>query len=230
MLFEIATTSLMAGLVGYSYLKKNGMTETEKIQKIFVNCDLVIKEKEGDKKSIKTPQLYRKKKHDWGTEYVYRIPLGLSLQDFERKINNLRDGLNSKKANIELSDLLQINWRSNVIQQLKDIIQNRKNSEKDVELSYDGMLHVKVLGKSLPISLKFNDSMLGQCIDWEIPLGQTRYGFIHHDMERGHITLAGATRKGKTVFLKLLITSLIIQQPDNVKLTLIDLKGGLAFT
>nr|WP_272893719.1 FtsK/SpoIIIE domain-containing protein [Heyndrickxia oleronia] len=49
-------------------------------------------------------------------------------------------------------------------------------------------------------------------------------------MERSHITLAGATRKGKTVFLKLLITSLIYQQPENVKLSLIDLKGGLAFT
>ena len=56
--------------------------------------------------------------------------------------------------------------------------------------------------KALPINLKFDESILGRCIDWEIPLGITRYGFIKHDMERGHITLAGATRKGKNSLFK----------------------------
>ncbi|MGM0903037.1 MAG: FtsK/SpoIIIE domain-containing protein [Bacillota bacterium] len=226
MFFEITTTTLMAGLVGFSYFKKSGLNDADKIQKIALNCGLTIKEGE----EIKTIQLYRKKKHDWGREYIYRIPLGLSFQDFEKRIHHLRDGLNSKKMFIELNDILEINWRKNIFEQIKGIIQNRELIQKDVELEYDGMLHIKILKNPLPINIPFATDMLGQCIDWEIPLGQTRYGFIHHDMERGHITLAGATRKGKTVLLKLIITSLINQNPDYTKLTLIDLKGGLAFS
>jgi len=226
MLFEITTTSLMAGLVGYSYLKKNGLSDVDKIQKICLNCGLTIKEGSD----TKTIQLYRKKKYDWGTEYVYRIPLGLSFQDFEKRIHHLRDGLNSKKSVIELSDLLKLNFRTNIIKQVQNVIKNRKHLQKDVELEYDGMLHIKVLSNPLPVNLLFDESLLSKCKGWQIPLGQTRYGFIHYDMERGHITLAGSTRKGKTVFLKLLITSLIYRQSNNTKLTLIDLKGGLAFT
>jgi DNA segregation ATPase FtsK/SpoIIIE, S-DNA-T family len=227
MLFEVVTTTLLGGLAGFSYLKKSGLSnDAEKIQKICLNCGLTVREGE----ELKTIQLFRKNKHDWGTEYVYRIPLGLSFQDFEKKINNLRDGLNNKKTYFDLKDILQIDLSSNIIRQIKDIIQNRKHMQKDIELEYDGMLHVKVLTNPLPVNFPFTKDLLGQCIDWEVPLGQSRYGMLHHDMERGHITLAGATRKGKTVFLKLLITSLINQQPDNTKLTLIDLKGGLAFS
>jgi len=126
--------------------------------------------------------------------------------------------------------LLKLNFGTNIIKQIQNVIKNRKHLQKDVELEYDGMLHIKVLCNPLPVNLLFDEALLNECKGWQIPLGQTRYGFTHHDMERGHITLAGATRKGKTVFLKLLITSLISQQPDYTKLTLIDLKGGLAFT
>ncbi|WP_182480534.1 FtsK/SpoIIIE domain-containing protein [Peribacillus asahii] len=226
MLFEIATTSLMAGLVGYSYLKKNGLSDVDKIQKICLNCGLTIKE--GN--DIKTIHLYRKKRHDWGMEYVYRIPLGLSFHDFEKRLNHLRDGLNNKKSTIELSDLFKLNFKTNIIKRVKDILNNGKYMQKDVELEYDGMLHIKVLNQPLPVELFFDEELFSKCNEWQIPLGQTRYGFTYHDTERGHITLAGATRKGKTVFLKLFITSLIHQQPENTKLTLIDLKGGLAFT
>ncbi|MFF2449395.1 FtsK/SpoIIIE domain-containing protein [Neobacillus sp. NPDC058068] len=226
MLFEISTSLVMGGLVGYSYLKKSGLSDADKIQRICLNCGLTVKEEDD----LKTIQLFRKQRHEWGTEYVYRIPLGLSFNDFEKKINHLRDGLNNKRSAFEIKDLKQINFHENVIRQIKAIIRNRKHLQKDIELSYDGMLHIRVLSNPLPVNLPFQNEMLGKCIDWEVPLGQTRYGFIHHDMERGHITLAGATRKGKTVFLKLLITTLTHQNPENTKLTLIDLKGGLAFS
>jgi DNA segregation ATPase FtsK/SpoIIIE, S-DNA-T family len=227
MFFEVLTTTFLGGLAGFSYLKRSGLSnDAEKIQKICLNCGLTVKEGEN----LKTIQLFRKKNHDWGTEYVYRIPLGLSFLDFEKKINNLRDGLNNKRTYFDLKDFLRIDLSLNIIRQLKDIIQNRKHMQKDIELEYDGMLHVKVLTNPLPVNFPFTNDLFGQCIDWEVPLGQSRYGMLHHDMERGHITLAGATRKGKTVFLKLLITSLIHQQPNNTKLTLIDLKGGLAFS
>lgn len=226
MLFEIITTSVAAGLVGMSFFKRSDLDDGEKIKKISVNCGLYVKE--GSE--IKTMQLYRKRYHDWGKEYVYRIPLGLSFSDFEKKINHIRDGLNNQKGRIDFMSFSKLDIKSNLIKQIKGIYEDRFISEKDIELSYDGMLHIRVLDRHMPSKVLFDEQMLGQCIDWEIPLGETRYGFILHDMERGHITLAGATRKGKTVFLKLLITSLICNQPENAKLTLIDLKGGLAFT
>jgi DNA segregation ATPase FtsK/SpoIIIE, S-DNA-T family len=226
MLFEILSTSAAAALVGFSYFKRSELDDGEKIRKIALNCGLFVKEG----KEIRTMQLYRKKKHEWGVEYVYRIPLGMSLTDFEKKMENLRDGLNNRKNPLNFKSFLHLNFKELIIPQIKQIFRDRYVSDKDVELKYDGMLHVKVLDRHIPNKIYFNIDMLGECIDWEIPLGETRYGFINHDMERGHITLAGATTKGKTVFLKLIITSLIHQQPENTKLTLIDLKGGLAFT
>jgi DNA segregation ATPase FtsK/SpoIIIE, S-DNA-T family len=226
MLFEVITTSVAAGLVGMSYFKRSDLDDGEKIKKIAINCGLYVKE--GSE--IKTMQLYRKKSHEWGIEYIYRIPLGLSFSDFEKKIGHLRDGLNNRKGSLDMKSFTKLNLKDNIVKQIKEIYGNRYTSDKDLELTYDGMLHIKVLDHHIPSKLLFDNSMLGQCIDWEIPLGETRYGFINHNMERGHITLAGATTKGKTVLLKLMITSILHQNPDHTKLTLIDLKGGLAFT
>ncbi|MBU8733421.1 cell division protein FtsK [Cytobacillus oceanisediminis] len=226
MLFEIVSTSAAVSLLGLSYLKRSELDDGEKIKKIALNCGLYVKEG----KEVKSMQLLRKARHEWGTEYIYRIPLGLSFSDIQKKADNLRDGLNNRKGRVDLMALTKIDFRSNVISQIKEILQNRFVSEKDIEMSYDGTLHIIVLDREMPANIAFGKTMLGKCIDWEIPLGETRYGFIHHDMEKGHITLAGATRKGKTVFLKLMITALINNQPENTKLTLIDLKGGLAFT
>lgn len=226
MLFEIVSTSAAVSLLGLSYLKRSELDDGEKIKKIALNCGLFVKEG----KEVKSMQLLRKGRHEWGTEYIYRIPLGLSFSDIEKKTDNLRDGLNNRKGRVDLMAFTKIDFRSNIVAQLKELIQKRFVSEKDIEMSYDGTLHIRVLDREMPANFEFKKSMLGKCIDWEIPLGETRYGFIHHDMEKGHITLAGATRKGKTVFLKLMIAALINNQPENTKLTLIDLKGGLAFT
>ncbi|MGQ7114627.1 FtsK/SpoIIIE domain-containing protein, partial [Escherichia sp. TWPC-MK] len=54
---------------------------------------------------------------------------------------------------------------------------------------------------------------------------------IYHDFEKTpHMCVSGMTRFGKTVFLKNIMTSLILQQPDYVKLYVIDLKEGLEFS
>ncbi|WP_339148426.1 MULTISPECIES: FtsK/SpoIIIE domain-containing protein [unclassified Sutcliffiella] len=226
MLFEIITTTVAAGLVGLSYFKNSELDDGEKIKKIAVNCGLYVKEGE----EIKTIQLYRKETREWGKEYVYRIPLGLSFNDFEKRLSNLRDGINNRKGIIDWNIIKKIQYKKGLIHQLKEMMGNRYISDKDVELSFDGMLHIKVLDRHLPSKYDFEVNVLSKEDNWKVPLGESRYGFVNHDLEAGHITLAGATRKGKTVFLKLLITSLILKQPDKVKLTLIDLKGGLAFT
>ena len=43
------------------------------------------------------------------------------------------------------------------------------------------------------------------------------------------MTLGGLTRMGKTVFLKNVVTTLTLAQPERIHLYIIDLKGGLEF-
>lgn len=53
---------------------------------------------------------------------------------------------------------------------------------------------------------------------------------VWHNFEHiPHMTVAGATRWGKTVFLKMLMTYLIEHHGEYVEFYILDLKGGLAF-
>ncbi|HZH59909.1 MAG TPA: hypothetical protein VEY70_10095 [Metabacillus sp.] len=92
MIFELTTSMLAGGLVGFSYYKKNGgaSKDHEKIVRIARNCGLV--NKEG-----KEIRIFRRSKKSNYTEYVYQMPQGLSEQQFLDKINNFQDGLNIKK-------------------------------------------------------------------------------------------------------------------------------------
>lgn len=84
----------------------------------------------------------------------------------------------------------------------------------------------------MPERINYTDlSFVGD--GWKIPVGQIRENneLILHDFETiPHLVLGGATRYGKSNFLNMLITTLLITQPDNVKFSLIDLKGGVEFS
>lgn len=163
---------------------------------------------------------------------MFQIPLGLSFADFERKKHVFEDGLNIKHSTFDFSfaDLKTINLRSNPIPQIKFLLQNKKKERKEIEMFFEGMLKIRVYERPMPERLPFNDSMLSKCHGWEIPVGVSRSGFVPHDFDAiPHMVVAGATRKGKSAFLKLLVTSLIARHPDDVRFTILDLKGGLAF-
>lgn len=219
-------TSLAAGvLVGGTYFSQGN--DAQKIAKICANCGLSIKEN----KSIKTIQLLRRTNFDWGVEYAYRIPLGLAFSDFEKKIDQLQDGLNNKKTVLDISwnDIKNINLRGNIKAQLKALF-DKTQIRKEIELKYDGVLKISVYNTPLPELFPYDESLLNTCHGWKIPIGATRSQVIYHDFEKlQHLIVAGMTRYGKTVFLKMLITTLISKQPKHVKFTLLDLKGGLAF-
>jgi hypothetical protein len=228
MFFEILSSAVMGSVVLYGQLKQ-GKNDAAKLQKIFKNAGLVVYESGPDKTKVqRNAQLYRRKKHEWGTEYVYRIPLGLSFKDFEKKMDHLQDGLNNKKnvLNITFKDLKHLDFKNNLIEQVKDLLNNKKRIQKEIELSYDGMLHVNVFDQPLP---EFIDS-IPESKGWSIPVGMDRKKWVKHDFEKiAHMIVAGMTRYGKSVFLKHLITTLIVRRSKTVKFTLIDLKGGLAF-
>ncbi|WP_061567373.1 FtsK/SpoIIIE domain-containing protein [Geobacillus stearothermophilus] len=226
MVFEILSSLVASGIAATAYFKQHGVGDDKtKIERIAANAGLVSK----DGKQIR---IYRRTKGEGFTEYVFQIPLGLSFADFERKKHVFEDGLNIKRTtfDISLADLKSINLRSNPIPQIKSLLRNKQKQRKEIEMSFDGMLKIRVYDQPMPERLPFSDSMLSQCRGWEIPVGVSRSGFVKHDFDAiPHMVVAGATRKGKSAFLKLLVASLIARHPDNVRFTILDLKGGLAF-
>ncbi|MED1613368.1 FtsK/SpoIIIE domain-containing protein [Bacillus paranthracis] len=177
-------------------------------------------------------QLLRKTRYEWGVEYAYRIPLGLSFSDFEQKMQHLEDGLNhkSKVYDFKLSDFKSLRLRKDILKQIQNIINKKKLVRKEIELSYDGLLKIRVYEKGIPDFVKFEEDMMKQCRGWEVPIGYTRDGLVKHDFDQlAHMISAGMTDMGKSNVLKLIITSLVRNQSENIKLYLIDLKSGLSF-
>ncbi|MFB5932970.1 FtsK/SpoIIIE domain-containing protein [Peribacillus frigoritolerans] len=159
------------------------------------------------------------------------MPLGLELSDFTDRYGKFKDGLNNRSAHrINLKDFLRLKLDRSLPKQLRKIINNREQLRKEIEMEYDGMLIIRVYDKGLRTDLPYTDELLAKVSNWVIPIGVTLREFIRHDFEKLQmLVVAGMTRYGKTVFLKNAITTLIHNEPDNVKFTLIDLKGGLAF-
>lgn len=208
MIFEAASTVLMGGISLYAYLKQNGATnDQQRIQKLFTLSGLNVKH--GGK--TYTAQLVRKKQHDWGVQYVYRIPEGRQFSDYEDKIGILKDGLNNRATKFNLKSILK---------------REKLGGHKEVELSFDGMLHVKVYDQPFPTEIPY---LTEDTKGWRVPLGVKRDGKeVYLDFEKTpHVGLGGATRYGKSNLLNSIIVSLLHTQPNNVEFTFIDLKGGV---
>ncbi|PAD67039.1 hypothetical protein CHH83_20960 [Bacillus sp. 7586-K] len=226
MIFEIGSTIIMSGVAGYAYLKTKGSTsnDADKIQKIFANAGWTGRNGE-------TIRLQRKAKFQGGVEYVYQIPLGFDRRKIEAEKHILEDGLNirHKLFEVDLRDLLKIKLDKTIMQQLKRILANKKIRRKEIDLSFDGMLRIKVYNEGMQDRYDWDESYLMPGT-WSVSIGQTHHGVIRHDFdEHKHLIIAGATGYGKSAILKLIVTSLVLQQPENTNLHLIDLKGGSAF-
>lgn len=67
-------------------------------------------------------------------------------------------------------------------------------------------------------------------MSWKVPVGETYKEMIYHDFDATpHLVGGGTTRYGKTNLIKVIITSLIMNNPNDVELYLIDLKAGVEF-
>lgn len=220
MFFEL----LVAGgvWVGAQYVKsENYGGDKQKLDRIFRKCGLLVKYNGKED----TPKLLRSSSKENHTEYVYRIPEGLGFKEFEKKKHVIEDSLNSNGSKMTLSDLRGVNLKGDYKQQLNDI-QRKKNRQKEIHLTFDKVLKIKVFSEPLTDFLHYDNN----CKGWEIPIGTTRTNFIKHDFEKiMHMVVAGTTRYGKSIFLKNVITTLLLNQPKNSLFTLIDLKGGLTF-
>lgn len=230
MFFEIGSSVIMAGVAGWAYLKNNGpaTNDAEKIQRIFANSGMTIREAG----KIKTIRLHRKRPFQGGTEYIFQLPLGMSAQQVMDNRNVLEDGLNVHQKYLEFDprDLLTVKWDRTAIKQIRHILTNKKIAKKEIDIDFDGMLKIKVYNKPMDDTIEWDGDMLNMGT-WSVVIGYDRTGKpICHDFDKAkHLLIAGATGYGKSVALKLIVTSLILQQEKRVKLNLIDLKGGSAF-
>ncbi|CAM3679955.1 hypothetical protein GCM10009865_47770 [Aeromicrobium ponti] len=227
MLFEILTTGSMLGVMGASYYYKTiSNNDGDKILKIAENCGLYTKEEKI--------RLYRRSynKKSKYTEYVYKIPLGLELHDFTDKYGKFKDGLNNSSVReIELKDFKNLKLNQNILKQIKDIINNRVQLNKEIEFEYDGMLKIRVYDEGLQTQYKFTEDMFKNLNKWEVPLGVSLQNVVKIDFDvASHVLIGGATDMGKSNVLNLIATVLLHNNPENVKFTLIDLKGGLEFS
>lgn len=223
MIFEIVTTSIMGGLALSAMLKKKGLdtNESGKIQRIISLSGLNVK----DGNNTLTTQLIRKKQYDWGWEYKYRIPLGRSFDDYLAKLRVLEDGINNRRKRIKFSDLKNLKFEKNIIQQLQELWKNKLSERKELELDFDGLLIIRVYEKPLPKEVTFSPG-----VDWKVPVGLTREKntFRYHDFEKTpHLILGGATTYGKSNFINSMVNSLLLSEPENVHFYLVDLKGGV---
>ena len=227
MLFEILTTSIMGGIALKAYTKKKGLSTNDsgKIQRIISLSGLNVK----DGKDTLTTQLVRKKQHDWGMEYKYRIPYGRSFEDYVAKQDKLEDGLNNRRKRITLADLKSLKLDEDFIESVRKLTTHKLTDKKEMELSFDGLLTIRVYNEPLPKVIHWKEENLKKNT-WSVLIGSNRNGDIYHDFDkRKHLIIAGATGGGKSVIMKAIITALTLSKPNDVTFSLIDLKGGPAF-
>ena len=100
---------------------------------------------------------------------------------------------------------------------------------KPVELEYKKTLNVKVYNEELPELFPYKE--LPKRLDqWAVPIGKAVNGIVWHNFDHTpHMTIAGTTRFGKTVCLRVVTSYLVECHPDDVEFYIIDLKGGLEF-
>ena len=235
MILEVVSSSIIGGIYLVAKLK-GGESPTNDHQKIKMIANAVGLKKNGQ--SIRIHRKYRPKNKHY-TEYIYQIPLGLSLEDFQEKHQKFEDGLNNKQTRYLLSfnDLKKIDWKElrkinsfkELPEQFKRIFGEKQLIRKSVEMSFDGMLKIKVYDRAMPTYLPFRESVWEQCKKWHVPIGETKDGVHFIRLDDGHAVIAGTTRYGKTTFLHLLITTFLKLHPDEVEFSLIDLKSGLSF-
>lgn len=99
---------------------------------------------------------------------------------------------------------------------------------KPVKVSFvNQKLHIKVYKQTLPNEVKYD---WNKTEGWTLPIGTSLDGPVTHDFDKiPHMTIAGMTRQGKSVLLKLILGHLINNNPDDAEFYILDLKEKLEF-
>jgi DNA segregation ATPase FtsK/SpoIIIE, S-DNA-T family len=143
----------------------------------------------------KYPELLNSKVQESHTTYVYKLPVGLPSEMFEKLTAPLSEALG-----------------------------------KETEYEFkNGVLKLYVYEGDLPEKWNYDDSLIHPGT-WEVPIGKNHKGVLYHDFEKYcHLLNGGVTRFGKTVFMKEVMNTLVLNNPEHVEIYILDLKAGLEF-
>uniref|UniRef100_UPI003019128D FtsK/SpoIIIE domain-containing protein n=1 Tax=Oceanobacillus massiliensis TaxID=1465765 RepID=UPI003019128D len=138
-----------------------------------------------------------------------------------------------KKVRVEGTDVITYSYSLPLgisfsqIETIKDSLED--GLCKDIEIKFNGLLHIVVAQNKLPTKWDYTNNLLNENT-WEITIGKNHDGVLYHDFEKyPHMLIGGTTRFGKTVLLKGIFTTLITNQFNDVDLYILDLKAGLEF-
>lgn len=101
----------------------------------------------------------------------------------------------------------------------------------EIEFDFeDGMLKLEVYKQDLPESWNYTEDLI-RPNTWEVPIGRNHKGILYHDFDKyAHFLIGGVPGFGKTVLMKSMFTTLLLNNPEHVEFYLLDLKGGLEFS
>jgi DNA segregation ATPase FtsK/SpoIIIE, S-DNA-T family len=210
---------MVPALIGVAALVPIGNNDKQKIKRIFEATGYGVPDKE--RKKLMTPQFRKKlpimdQDEQIGIRYLYKIPLGLpatKAAEMEKSVGFFTDGLN-RPVIVEFRRVLDKDPRKYLTVSVFN---------KDIPSLFPY--------KQIPCQKPLNEGEKNEYMEWLVPLGRTLEDVVFHDFDKiPHKTVAGTTRFGKTVFLKVLMTYLIENHPNDVEFHIIDLKGGLEFS
>lgn len=123
---------------------------------------------------------------------------------------------------------LPLGLPSETFEKLLPALKDGLNKEVDYEFK-GGLLKMNVYNGDLPEKWTYDDSLIRPGT-WEVPIGKNHTGVLYHDFEKYcHLLNGGVTRFGKTVFMKEVLNTLILNNPDDAEVYILDLKAGLEF-
>ena len=114
---------------------------------------------------------------------------------------------------------------------IKQLPAIREGINKDVEFEFvEGMFKLYIYHQSLPKKWTFDESLL-KPNTWEVPIGKNHRGIYYHDFDKYQTFLVGGVPGfGKTVLTKIMFNTLILNNPQNANIYVLDLKGGLEYS
>lgn len=202
-MLEFLAFGVISSGILYMKSRNNGQKDIlDLIERFFRNAGIGINErdKEGQSQGVRFPKYVGSKSHDWGITYTYRLPIGMVYRNITEKI------------------------------QMDDVLESMLNRDVEVEKGTHNHIHIHIYKERMPEIVEYDLAWLELVKGYSVIIGVDGKGqLIFHDFNKvPHMIIAGMTRYGKSVAMKLLITQLAVRSPG-LEFHLFDLKGGLAF-
>jgi S-DNA-T family DNA segregation ATPase FtsK/SpoIIIE len=230
-------------MAGAAFIPKGKTNDRKIIELIFKNVGYGIRDKEG---KLQIPKFKQKENIYEGLKLITaKFPSHCTACQKEIKKSELayhqtggKTIFHKKCVPADSYLRLGVTYKFSIIpgQAASSMRQKEKEArvftdglQKPIEIEYKKLLHIHVYEEELPEMYQYE--RLPMVDDkWVVPIGKSLQGLVWHNFDHTpHMTGAGTTRFGKTVLLRMIMTYLIENHPDDVEFYIIDLKGGLEF-